>query len=181
MEQSDHDDRGKRFLDAVMDPEPGPDRSIARHRLRRRIQQAFGVLPPCVQDDFLAQGERLRIAVSYDTAPFMPMRTRSDDEGDSRRYRIILTEDHASLDQEEFAACLLRELGHVAAGIPPEACWPTDRREAAAFKELIEAKADLMVWKWGLKELSLLFLRNAYPPHRADSIIERLESMERDE
>lgn len=109
------------------------------------------------------------------------MRTRSEDHPQSRNYFITLTEEHASLRPPEFAAAFLRELGHVAAGRPPESSWPTERREAAEFRELIEARADLMVWKWGLKELSLAFLRGAYPPHRVDIIVERLEAMDTDE
>jgi hypothetical protein len=177
VSSSDQQDRSRRFVSLCMPDESGSQLRIARRRLRKRIQDAFDLLPLDAQEELLALGSRLRIDVSPDSASFMPMRTHGTAVGGSTAYVVTVAEYHGELDQREFAAQFVRELARVASGTPPEASWPTDRRAAAEFRERLEAHADLLVWKWGLKELNLLFIRTAYPAHRAETLIQLLEKM----
>ncbi len=145
-----------------------------------RIRKALNQLPSETAARCLSGA--IRLAVSIESDPGLPlgMRTRCDGPPDSRRYTIVIYEEHQTWPEDYFIGSFLRELAHVVAGQPPEREWPTSRSQRARFKELLENQADATVWKWGLKEYSMRYILATYPPHRVQLIVTEIETILRE-
>jgi len=136
-----------------------------------RFQKALECLPEDVLDLFLSGARQLTVLVVPDPGLPMGMSTRSAGPPDRRRYTVTVFEEHQSWAENHFLGAFLRELGHVVGGRPPEEEWPSSRAERALYKEMLECRADAMVWKWGLKHYSLSYLHATFPPHWVDRIV----------
>jgi hypothetical protein len=139
-----------------------------------RYEQALSLLPEEVLDSFLAGRYAVRIIVMPDPQLPMGMSIKVEDSGNKRRYTIFVYEEQCGWPEDRFLGALLRELGHVVAGKPPEHRWPQARGERARFKEMLECKADALVWQWGLRHYSMSHLNATYPPHWVDRIVKQI-------
>lgn len=140
-----------------------------------RFEKAFSVLPDEVADLFLSGKRRLTVIMEPDPGLPSGMRTQADGPREDRRHTIIVFREHLEWPEDLFLGALLRELGHVVGNRPPESEWPEARSERTRFKELLENRADAVVWKWGLRHYNMRFLAATYPPHRLDDIIAAIE------
>lgn len=152
------------------------DPRLHRH-IVARIDKAFALLPGPVQDLFISRTIGIVIMIEPDPGFPLGMRTTSSGPADNRLYSIVVLEEHGTWLEDRFIAALLHELGHVVARLPPPEEWPTSRAERAQFKEMLECRADCMVWKWGLKEYSMCYLTSTYPAHRIEAIVAQIEEM----
>jgi hypothetical protein len=141
------------------------------------IEKAFALLPGYVQDLFIARTIRLVVMIQPNPGFPLGMSTASSGPADNRLYSIVVLEEHGTWPEDRFIAALLHELGHVVAKLPPQAEWPTSRAERAQFREMLECRADSLVWKWGLREYGMLYLDSTYPAHRIEAIVAQIEEM----
>ena len=148
---------------------PVPRETIARFR------NAFILLPSETADLFLSGSIDLTVMIETDPALPLGMRTTCEGPPYSRRYMIVVYEEHLQWAEDLFIGSFLRELAHAVAGQPPEDEWPTSRSERARFKEMLEHQADAVVWKWGLKEYSMRHITATYPAHRVEIIVAEIE------
>ncbi len=151
------------------------------HDSTERIKKAFDLLPDEVTNQFLS-GE-IRLTVIVEPEPFIPMgmKIRADGPLELRRFTVAVFQGQLEWPEDVFIASFLREIAQAAAGRPPEEEWPTKRGERSRFREMLENQADLMLWKWGLREQDIRFLTATYPPHRVDEIVEAIDEMLRAE
>ncbi|MFH0960185.1 MAG: hypothetical protein V1897_15940 [Pseudomonadota bacterium] len=142
-----------------------------------RIVKAFESLPGEILDLFLTGTRNLRIRLIPD--PILPfgMKTRSENCSGQLIYTLTVCNEAQDWDEDRFLGSFLRELGHVVAMLPPECEWPTNRGERARFRELVECKADAMVWKWGLRHYDIIYLSATYPSHWVDKIVNDISLM----
>ncbi len=142
-----------------------------------RFRKALALLPPdCLQ--LFVSLER-DLTVIMESAPPIPMGMRTESSGPpaARKYRIVLYEEHAGQPEDLFLGEFLRQLGHVVGRRPPESEWPSSRAERARFKASMEAHADALVWKWGLRHYSMIHITAAYPSHWVDTIVAEIEQL----
>lgn len=139
-----------------------------------RYEKALSLLPDEVLDLFLSGRRQLKVIVMPDPKLPMGMFTRTDGPPKRRRYTIFLYEEHGSWSEDRFLGALLRELGHVVAERAPENEWPEGRGERARFKEMLECRADAMVWSWGLRHYSMSYIAATYPQHWVDRIVKQI-------
>jgi hypothetical protein len=102
------------------------------------------------------------------------MSTKTDGPAHKRKYTIFLYSEHTHWPEDHFIGALLHELGHVVAQRPPESEWPVSRAERARFKEMLESRADAMVWRWGLRHYNICYLCATYPEHWVHRIINNI-------
>jgi len=145
------------------------------------IEKAFALLPGHVQDLFISRTIRVVIMVKPNPGFPVGMSTASSGPAGNRLYSIAVLEEHGTWPEDRFIAAFLHELGHVVAKLPPRAEWPTSRAERAQFKEMLECRADSLVWKWGLREYSMRYLDSTYPAHRIEAIVAQIERMIEDD
>jgi hypothetical protein len=142
-----------------------------------RIEKAFSLLPQYALDLFLLGGRDLRMVLDHSPGFPFGMKTSSSGTGSSRTYTITFYEEHGSWQEDLFLGSLLRELGHVAAGRPPENEWPLATGDRARFREALECRADSMVWRWGLKDYSMIHLNATYPSQWVERIVQDIENL----
>jgi hypothetical protein len=141
------------------------------------FEKAFLLLPDDTLDLFLSGSRSLTVDIAPDPGLPLGMKTRTAGPCSDRQYTIVVYHEHLGLPEDLFLGSFLRELGHVVAQLPPENEWPATRGDRARFKERAENKADAMVWRWGLKHLSMRHLFGTYPTHRAELIVEAIENL----
>ena len=139
-----------------------------------RYEKALSLLPEEAVALFLLHKRELRVIVMPDPRLPVGMSTRTDGPPSGRRYTIFLYEEHTRWPEDHFLGALLRELGHVVAKRPPEAEWPEARGERARFKEMLECRADAMVWRWGLKHYNMSYLVATFPQHWVERIVKQI-------
>ncbi len=139
---------------------------------RGRFEKAFSLLPEDVLDLFLSRHRSLAVIVTANSAFPMGMATSTEGPASSRRYTIVVYDEHQTWPENHFIGAFLRELGHVVAERPPEDEWPPGRGDRSRYKEKLECRADAMVWNWGLRHYSMSHLSATYPPHWVDRIVE---------
>lgn len=144
---------------------------------RVRFEKAFSLLPDDILDLFLSRQRNLAVIVTSDSAFPMGMTTIAEGPPGSRRYTIVVYDEHQTWSENHFLGAFLRELGHVVAERPPENEWPRGRGERSRYKEKLECRADAMVWNWGLRHYSMSHLNATYPPHWVDRIVEDISKM----
>ena len=149
--------------------------SLLHERTMNRFEKALALLPLEAGDRFLSGDVNLSLLVAPDPGLPLGMRTKSEGPPDSRRCVIVVYEEHEGWPEDLFIAAFLRELAHVVAGSPPEAEWPTSRSDRSRYKEMLECRADALVWQWGLRHYSMVHLKATYPAHRLDTIIADIE------
>ena len=148
-----------------------------RETTRSRIAKAFESLPGEIVDLLLNGTRNLQIKLIPD--PILPfgMKTRTESYLGRLIYSITICDEAQHWEEDRFLGSFLRELGHVVAMLPPESEWPTDRGERARFRELVECKADALVWKWGLRHYDIIYLGATYPSHWVDKIVNDISLM----
>ncbi|MBI5568673.1 MAG: hypothetical protein HY914_01875 [Desulfomonile tiedjei] len=146
-----------------------------------RFEKALSLLPDETLELFLSGARSLTIHVQADPELPLGMRTESRGSAAKSEYTIIVYQEHLGWPEDLFMGAFLRELGHVVAERPPEPEWPTQRGERARFKELLENRADAMVWRWGLRHYSIRHITATYPSHRVDQILAAIEQVLLDE
>lgn len=151
--------------------------SLLHESTMNRFEMALTLLPLEAGDRFLSGDVNLSVLVAPDPGLPLGMRTKSEGPSGSRRYIIKVYEEQEGWPEDLFIASFLRELAHVVAGLPPEAEWPTSRPERSRYKEMLECRADALVWQWGLRQYSMVHLKATYPAHRLDAIIADIEKM----
>lgn len=139
-----------------------------------RIEKALDLLPDEVMQGILSGESKIFIRVVPDAGFPVGMATRSEGKARKPQYIISIRDEHLKLDEDLFTASLLREFGHVVAKRPHDSQWPSGRAERAAFRERLEARADAMVWRWGLRHYSMRFLMATYPEHHLERILEEI-------
>ncbi|MBM4325864.1 MAG: hypothetical protein FJ118_01760 [Deltaproteobacteria bacterium] len=139
-----------------------------------RMTKTFSLLPPDALELFLSEARRLYITVMPDTGFPFGMKTKSEETPEIRRYAITMHKEHMEWSEDLFIGAMLHELGHVAARRPPEQEWPRGKKERAEFKERLEARADALVWKWGLRHYSMRHLTATYPEHYVERIVKAI-------
>lgn len=142
-----------------------------------RLEKVLSVLPDEIRDLFLSGSRNLTIRVLPDTGLPIGMKTSSYDRFQKRHYEIVIRTEHVHLPEDLFIGSVLRELGHVAAEVPPEDEWPASRGDRSRFKEKLECRADAMVWRWGLRHYSMRHLTATYPEHWVERIVEDIGKM----
>jgi len=146
----------------------------ARSETALRIEKAFSLMPRDVLELFLSGERALQITVGPDTGFPLGMRTKTQGPPDDRKYAISMQEEEVAWPEERFLGSFLRELGHVVAQRPPESEWPEARGDRSRFRERLEAIADAMVWRWGLRHYNMSHLAATYPAHRLEMIITQI-------
>jgi hypothetical protein len=139
-----------------------------------RYEKALTLLPDEVLDLFVSGKRKVRVIVMPDPKLPMGMLTRSEGTPRERKYTIFLYEEHGTWPADRFLGALLRELGHVVANRPPENEWPEARGDRARFKEMLECRADAMVWRWGLRHYSMSYLVATFPQHWVERIVKEI-------
>jgi hypothetical protein len=164
------------FVANVVRFHPSLDAAI-RKRSKSLLRQAFFLLPAKVRDRFLGGIPPLSILVLPDEALPVGMTTGVEVLQSTRTYLITMHSEHLDWPDKDFIGAFLRELGHVEGRRPPEDEWPIPRAERSKFREILECRADAMVWRWGLKEYSLAHLNRTYPAHWMERIVADIEAM----
>ena len=177
MTSSARDDSIERYVRGILRSGTVAEDSTRARGMIKRLVKAFGLLPPETADLFLLGDRRLTITISPDPGLPLGMRTTSRGPAESRHYTIILFEEHQTWPHDLFIASILRELGHVVASRPPEDEWPASRSERTRFKQMLECRADAMVWRWGLRDYSIRHLYATYPEHRVEKLVEEIGRM----
>lgn len=139
-----------------------------------RYEKTLSLLPEEVLDLFLSRKRDVQVIVMPDPKLPVGMSTRTEGPPKQRRYTIFLYEEHSLWPEDHFLGGLLRELGHVVAKRPPEAEWPKARGERARFKEMLECRADAMVWRWGLRHYNMSYLVATFPQHWVERIVKQI-------
>lgn len=145
-----------------------------RKIIAERYEKALSLLPDEALDLFSSHKRNVQVIVMPDPKLPVGMSTRSEGPPKQRRYTIVLYEEHARWPEDHFLGGLLRELGHVVAKRPPEDEWPKVRGERAHFKEMLECRADAMVWRWGLRHYNMSYLAATFPQHWVDRIVKQI-------
>lgn len=156
---------------------PEIDKPYLLELTRQRVEKAFSILPQEAVELFVNRQRAVSVVVRPDTGLPREMGTETVGSEHDRRYIITIYEEHQSWPENRFIAGFIRELGHAAANRPPESRWPKSRKERAEYREKLEHRADAMVWKWGLKELSIAHMSVTYPAHQVERIIEGVEAV----
>jgi len=141
------------------------------------IEKAFSLLPDPTAELFISGRRDLTVLLAPDPGLPLGMKSTSDGPSDARHYTITIFEELQELPEDLFVASFLRQLALVAEEIPPEEDWPAQRSQRSRLRELLEARADALVWDWGLKDQNLRFLAATYPPHIVEDIIASIESI----
>ncbi|MFH1116358.1 MAG: hypothetical protein V1792_20790 [Pseudomonadota bacterium] len=162
--------RHTHFVKANLDP--GTRRIVVL-----RLQKTFSLIPGEALDLFFSGTRKLSVRILPDAGFPIGMRTTAGGPSGARDCEIIVREEHCRFPEDLFIASVLRELGHVVAGLPTEDEWPAARGDRARFKEQLECRADTMVWKWGLRHYGMRYLCATYPPHWVDRIVADIERM----
>ncbi len=137
-----------------------------------RVKKVFSLLPDEALNLFISGERDCAIVFQEDLNIPLGMSTKSSGPQNRRKYVIDGYSEQLDFSEDLFIGCLLRELGHVVAGRPPEEEWPHERGEKARFKERLECIADAMVWNWGLRHYSMIHIAATYPEHWVERIIE---------
>ena len=177
MTNSARDDSIETYVRGIVRFGPVAEDSPCGQDMIDRLVQAFKLLPAETADLFLLGNRKLTITIHPDPGLPLGMRTTSSGPAESRRYTIILFEEHHTWTADLFIASILRELGHVVAGRPPEDEWPASRSQRTRFREMLECRADAMVWRWGLRDYSIRHLYATYPEHRVEELIVQIGRM----
>ena len=146
-----------------------------------RIEKAFGSLPEDVRLLFVTGERNLTVRILPNPGMPLGLRTFSKGPADQRTYTINLYEEHLDWDDNRLIGAFLRELAHVVIETPPLEEWPEAKDKKAEFKELSELKADVQLWRWGLRHYSMAFLWATYPDHWAERIQADIERMLQEE
>lgn len=141
----------------------------------KRFTRILRLLPARTLEVLLSGTRSLSVLILPTPGAPMVMKTRCYGPPYAREYSLVLYEEHLGFPEDHFIGAVLRELGHVVGGIPPEEEWPPTRSDRAQFKERLETLADALVWQWGLKRYSLAYLTNTFPPHWAERIVGDIE------
>lgn len=144
-------------------------------RMQALLVKAMNLLPVHEQDMFLSGARTLSIEIIRDPKIPFGMKTRSSGSKESREYTISICRECVDWTENRFLGAILRELGHVVAGLSPEEEWPELRGDRARFKEHVELVADCMVWKWGLRHYNMSYLTETFQPHWVDRIVKDIE------
>ncbi|MCA1962255.1 MAG: hypothetical protein LDL33_15865 [Desulfomonile sp.] len=144
---------------------------------RTWIEKAFGLLPDAAADLFISGRRDLTVLLTPDPGLPLGMKVSSEGPTDARRYTITIFEELQELPEDLFIASFLRQLALVSEEIPPEEDWPAQRSQRSRMRELLEARADALVWDWGLKDQNLRFLEATYPPYIVKDIIASIEDV----
>jgi len=148
-----------------------------RSIIRNRLHKALSILPEEMLDLFLTGERSLKIMVARDPGFPLGMKTSTQGAEPNRQYTVTIYEEHAHWSEDTFIGALLRELAHVVASRPPESEWPASRGDRARYKEMLECRADAMVWQWGLRHYSMAHLSATYPQHWVDKILQDISKM----
>jgi hypothetical protein len=174
MRDRSQEDRIKEYVAKTVRLGPRLKDSKLLRLVIARMTKIFSLLPPDALELFLSEVRSLRIMIMPDTGFPFGMKTTSEGASEARRYTITIYQEHVGWSEDLFIGAMLHELGHAAARRPPEEEWPLDRRERAEFKEHLEARADAVVWKWGLRHYSMRYLTATYPEHHVERIVQAI-------
>jgi hypothetical protein len=177
MRDRTQEDRVKEYVAKTVRLGPHLKDSKLLRTVVARMTQIFYLLPTDVLKLFLSDVGSLRIMIMPDTGFPFGMKTTSEGAEEARRYIITIYQEHVAWSEDLFIGAMLHELGHVAARRPPEEEWPPDRRGRAEFKEHLEARADAVVWKWGLRHYSMRHLTATYPKHHLERILRAIDKI----